>query len=1043
MVKPPSRFKKPAFSSGKGPRPFRHPKLSKADRAKSGYAKRHERKAKNATADDVYEYTAHEEKRAKIRLDVGREDRDGLGHDSDDEDADRNEALEKLRRRIGGEDEDGVVDSEDDEEIESDDAFEGESDEERFQSFRFAEKMPKGSKKAKAISGRPQEINLDEDEVPGEANSDEEAERDEEAEGDEDAGEDGDSDENMEDVDEQEDMAEAESLAASDAGASGEDTLEKLDNFIESRHRKRRQLQQRTDERDEEIQDSGGNSDKDMEDSDEQEEGDDDVADGDPLAASDAEASGEDALDKLDSFIESLHRKRKADSDSSGNLPSRKRRQLQERTEFGPEGEFGGTQGTKLQLNDLLAPLDSSGGPLLGLKKSAKLLASTGSKTKTLAAPLPQRTQDRLDREAAYEQTKEEVQKWAPTVKKIKEAEHLSFPLQAPIIVKPSTAQLTAKFKPSNELESAIDKLLKDANMREADVAKEEELKMKDLTVEEVTARRAELRQMRELMFRAEAKAKRVAKIKSKTYRRIQKKEREKNTLNLEQLEGLDSEAAAEQRMKMEIDRAKERATMRHKNTGKWAKSMLAKGDLDQDQRREITEQLERGELLRRKIRGVDEDESDGSDEDNDADSAEQGLEGITARAFDELAELDEPVESNGAPGKKSGLFAMKFMRDAMEKEQRAVTGMIDDFQTELERLGGGDSDEPLGQDDEQRQAFQNVQGNPGRVMYRPGPVTTTLLTSQKPLVSSASDTSSVTLQSSVADRFGLMSPPAPPSQTLELSPSQEKSNPWLTPRPGATLKVSRKKNEVLVSKDSSAVDKSKNTLKKKMDKSADAREKEQNDAVVEISMENTLPVKDKGKKARPEAAGSSSKAATTATTVVDPAYQDSDDGSDAEELPLDGKGNKAFKQRDLVALAFAGDNVAEDFAAQKAREVKADATREEDTTLPGWGSWGGVGTKKRAPNPKYVKVIPGVDPTKRADHGKAHVIISEKRDKKASKFQVKDLPFPYTSKAQFERSMDVPLGSQWNTRIGFQKGTLPRVVKKMGTVIDPLEKLF
>lgn len=72
----------------------------------------------------------------------------------------------------------------------------------------------------------------------------------------------------------------------------------------------------------------------------------------------------------------------------------------------------------------------------------------------------------------------------------------------------------------------------------------------------------------------------------------------------------------------------------------------------------------------------------------------------------------------------------------------------------------------------------------------------------------------------------------------------------------------------------------------------------------------------------------------------------------------------------------------------------------------------------------------------------------------------MKDLPYPFTSKAQFERMMEMPLGTEWNTRVGFQRGTLPRVVKKVrgfvysfvivtdwflaqpGMIIDPLEKL-
>jgi U3 small nucleolar RNA-associated protein 14 len=56
------------------------------------------------------------------------------------------------------------------------------------------------------------------------------------------------------------------------------------------------------------------------------------------------------------------------------------------------------------------------------------LLAS--SKGKALSAPLPQRAQERLDREAAYEQTKKEVDKWHATMKRIKEVSLLKRSLQ-------------------------------------------------------------------------------------------------------------------------------------------------------------------------------------------------------------------------------------------------------------------------------------------------------------------------------------------------------------------------------------------------------------------------------------------------------------------------------------------------------------------------------------------------------------------------------------------------------------------------------------
>jgi U3 small nucleolar RNA-associated protein 14 len=59
-------------------------------------------------------------------------------------------------------------------------------------------------------------------------------------------------------------------------------------------------------------------------------------------------------------------------------------------------------------------------------------------------------------------------------------------------------------------------------------------------------------------------------------------------------------------------------------------------------------------------------------------------------------------------------------------------------------------------------------------------------------------------------------------------------------------------------------------------------------------------------------------------------------------------------------------------------------------------------------------------------------------RDKKAAKYLIKELPYPYTSHAQYARSMDTPIGAEWNTRVGFQRGTLPRVVKT-ASHIDPV----
>jgi U3 small nucleolar RNA-associated protein 14 len=83
--------------------------------------------------------------------------------------------------------------------------------------------------------------------------------------------------------------------------------------------------------------------------------------------------------------------------------------------------------GSKLNLDDLLSPLASQSSALQSLKTSAEVLASSSSKAKILSAPLPQRTQERLDRQAAYEQTKEEVDKWSETMRHIRTVSLLYF----------------------------------------------------------------------------------------------------------------------------------------------------------------------------------------------------------------------------------------------------------------------------------------------------------------------------------------------------------------------------------------------------------------------------------------------------------------------------------------------------------------------------------------------------------------------------------------------------------------------------------------
>ncbi|TBU39857.1 Utp14-domain-containing protein [Dichomitus squalens] len=1020
-----------------------------------GYAKRQSLKSNTLSSglSDVYEYQQEKVRRAKIKPLLERDETTGMGAaDSGGEEEGAGGRRRDTRPRLIGEnDDDEGIAEEDDEEIDSDEAFE-ESDEERFAGFSFSQKAKERSRSkrkapAKTRAVRFVDVDLNEDDV-------------EEAEGvaeDDSSSEDGDEEEEQEEEGDPSEFIDVLDVLDGRGESDSETGMGKAEREDQARRTAAGSGEEFDTDGDEDMEDSAEEDDDDEEEDEEEE--------AKIVSASEDEGEdGDDALQELESFVTGLdagHKRKAPDDDDAAvdgadSKPARKRRLLPELTEAGVENEFAATTGDgKLSLDDLLAPLEGGqSANLQSLRKSAKVLASTGGKIKTLSAPLPQRTAERLDREAAYEQTKEEVDKWKVTMQRIKEAEHLSFPLQAEPKSRTSNLELAAKFKPSNELESAVDKLLKSAKMREDEIAQTESLKLNHLSVEEVAARRAELAKMRDLMFRAEAKAKRIAKIKSKTYRRIKKKERARLAEKLG--EGSDDDLDDEEaRLKREVERARERATLRHKNTGKWAKAMRARGELDEDQRRDINEMLDRGEKLRRKIQGQGESDEESGDESDDGDDGESFAH-IKAKAFDELAALD--AEQPEAPeGKKSkSIFEMKFMKDAMAREQRKAKEIADDF---VKEMGSDHGDDGEDVDVDVQQVAEEplnvtVQRTGGRVVYRPGVMTSGM----RPAGSLASDTSSVTLKSTDVPPEGLpeqsASPPGSPvSQRRVPSPAAE-VNPWLAQASSSSKGLT--KHEVAVSKESAAVEKSRNKLRKRQQKRLEEKVKAQEDAEVDISLSTAMTLSEPSKAGEPSkvtalksAPAADGKAKATSAADED---SDSDVNSELEEQERaaarkskgKGKANgvKAFEQRDLVALAFAGDNVVQDFAEAKRREMAEDAPKEIDNTLPGWGSWGGAGTKKAAPKPHLIKKVAGIDPKSRADYKKAHVIISEKRDKKAAKYLVKDLPYPYTSKAQFERSMEVPLGTEWNTRLGFQRATLPKVVTKMGTLITPLEKL-
>lgn len=535
--------------------------------------------------------------------------------------------------------------------------------------------------------------------------------------------------------------------------------------------------------------------------------------------------------------------------------------------------------------------------------KSDNVTASTSIlKQGVLPAPLPTIVQERIDREAAYEKTKEEGQKWSAAMKRIKEAEHLSFPLQAKERggVK-SGGEVVATFKPETKLESAVTALLNKANLTDDAVTKHENdtLEAQDLSMEEIEERRRQLRMQRELMFRAEAKAKRIAKIKSKTFRKLARKRADKaRQAGGDDEDFLDGQGAEEEREKAERARAIERATLRHGAKSKWAKDVGNDASELEDRRRAKEEMLDLKEKLQRKIMGRGDGESEEEEDEEDEDEEDLDAAAIKSRAFNQLSGLQSQDETAAQGGK--GLMQMAFMKKAQDREMKRVAEFEQDLRRDIERYGAsgdeddeGESDD--GEDGEGGAMMERVGGNEGRMVFAPAGVS--ILAGIEPPRKSELTLKNTNTRSAPASdpaRTNTSAPTVslPPRPAL---PSPEPDhNPWLNAS-NATSGPSRKRNTQVVN------DKAARALKK----STAGREAALEEERVDIEVDGANLAKDTAKKTNKR------KVDQRAHADDEGDAEDGEDGEDAM-MPVNRNGVKGFKQRDLVAEAFAGDNVVE-----------------------------------------------------------------------------------------------------------------------------------
>ncbi|KAG7806162.1 hypothetical protein KL921_005139 [Ogataea angusta] len=425
--------------------------------------------------------------------------------------------------------------------------------------------------------------------------------------------------------------------------------------------------------------------------------------------------------------------------------------------------------GKKLSLAEMMGDIETD----------KPLLLNETSAPEPLAVPLPQSIQKRHERRAAYEIQKEEVDKWTDSIQANRRAEVLKFPAKDGV-----QHNQTSSFQPAEvpltSLDKKLDGLLEQSNI-ESKKAEDlfENIETAKLSKEEMAKRTRELRLMRELMYRGQKDAKRLKKIKSKTYRQKLRKEKQRNK---ELVEGSDAEDED-----ADYKRAAERMSLKHKNTSEWAKSMIKSGmSKDKESRDELEDMLRQGEKLRQKQLGYDEGESETDERDVAEIAAEQE---------------DDDIERSKL-GK--GLMAMDFMKRAEERER------IENQRLAAELQYGDESDE---------EQVANVVKNAGRRVYTPGAAAAA---EQWKIVEQKAK------KEAVEDQEKSLENKIRAKNTPKEAKAPEEVNPWL-----ADAEPTRGQKVRVVDADSSRVQKSAAKIKKRTHKEAEMD--------VEITIGDTL----------------------------------------------------------------------------------------------------------------------------------------------------------------------------------------------------------
>ena len=351
-----------------------------------------------------------------------------------------------------------------------------------------------------------------------------------------------------------------------------------------------------------------------------------------------------------------------------------------------------------------------------------------------------QKEEKKLERETSYLAVGNDITKYQPRVKSLREADvvdftqddskkvrHIGSKTLKEISASQNNMNKKDKKDQSNDMNVKIQKILVNNNCISDDVIIQKETQeLKNINPEELRRRYNELKQLRVRLLQKEIENKRKAKIKSKLYHKIKKnkKIKEENDL-LEQLGEVDPEAVQQYIDKKRNDRVQERMKLKHGLNSKFLRTIKRYHfDKDQQVKEAIKDNYQERDKLLQRIQGkendydeneeeenYEEEENEREDESQEGVTNENGEKNIVMNFNDKKDNKNKKKNTKEENNEKMGVFSMPFIKNA--EANLDIQNKIEKLKNTLNNSEEFDDYEKIEKDDDiESESEQNLSEN-------------------------------------------------------------------------------------------------------------------------------------------------------------------------------------------------------------------------------------------------------------------------------------------------------------------------------------------